>query len=710
MSIDIVALSDAKAQADFVGWEEVPKHLKTRSQWESKFRKVRKGEKAAATIVVMRKMRIESADHEYEVPSQPYNLFHFDQTVEIKRTPLNTARQQFWQIFGQSNDRSKLIRWTSGDWTKDEFGKNVWDSTLDVWGWRTFTKEWFSRDKCKDHECGREIYGVFGAENSYYLLIDLDLHKGSLTLFLRRFAVLLDRFWGKDGCHFQISNNEAGGIHILLYFGKASPLKTRVRWLDRQLSELDQLYPECQFFQTQKSGKRIRQIEIYPDPQKAHRLPLARGRTMLLDRPLDLKNRRGQNTQDVVGYMQWLNDRSRQYMAKDDVFRYVVDRLAIRDLCSRDKEGEDTSKKPLVQATTSKNLTSEDSSPDFRPETSNLSAPTDYSLKGKARGALIAFWKRGEPGHFRDLNVAIYVTLLALRAEGCKSDLAHETVLRFCKEIPNKRLSSRLIDGFDEIERLIERDVAKIWNSGINGKWKTTADRWSSIGFRVSDKKTWAVSGNTVDVAVDCEQIEFNEEECDLIVNELVPLIVGRKQALKLKKQQEVIRAVAYFLRFVRCCDREIPVHALPKILSAFELKLGKHEKQRQFFNKLLDWNWIYIRADYYHPAKHGGKASKGRARAYGIGKAVIGKFTLPRTKTNRQEWSYILSSTFCETTENDFDFPSYEDQLAFKLEDMELGNSDLDNHGLRNRSLTSRIQNSQTSSAPLRARTDAFP
>jgi hypothetical protein len=129
-------------------------------------------------------------------------------------------------------------------------------------------------------------------------------------------------------------------------------------------------------------------------------------------------------------------------------------------------------------------------------------------------------------------------------------------------------------------------------------------------------------------------------------------IIVGAKQALKPEKQAEVERAVAYFLRFVRCCDREIPVHGLPKILSKFNLKLGQHEKQRQFFKKLSKWKWIYLRADYYHPAKHGGKAEKGRARAYGIGKAMSGKFTLPRRKKKKKNGAIFCRLLFVRRPE----------------------------------------------------------
>jgi hypothetical protein len=631
------------------------------------FRKVRKGEQPSATVATMKAMRLECADFEYEVPGHTWNLYRQSQTEPIKKTPLNVARQQFWKIFGLTNERSKLIRWTKGDWVEDEFGETVWDSDSDVAGWKTFGKEWFTKPKCIDHDMGREIYGVFGAEESFYLFIDLDLHNQPLELFRRRLAVLLVAFHGKYRCHFQVSNEDAGGVHIIFYFGKPSPLKGRVRWLERQLAQIDEQFPECEFFRTQKDGCRKLNIEIYPNPAKAHRLPLARDRTMLLDKPLELVSRRGRKSQDIVGYMNWLNDPNRSFMSKKNVYRYIVDRLNMSCSSSASNVASLTCKKISSKNDASNNATSKNPPSDFEPQSpeKQTDSSRSYPLKGKTRGAIIGFWQRGEPGHFVNLNSAIYVTLMALRAEGCDRKHAVDVLMQYVRELPNPELSSRLPDRMEEIEPIVERDSVKIWNSGINGIWNRSAERWSEIGFRVNSKSTWSVSGKTPDVVVDCEEVLFSDQERKLIVNELAPLIVGAKQALKIEKQAEVERAVAYFLRFVRCCNREIPVHGLPAILSGFNLKFGQHEKQRQFFKKLLKWHWIYVPADYYHPAKHGGKAAKGRARSYGIGKAMIGKFSLLKEKGEQEEWSYILSSTFCETDGIDQEIESFDDQMA---------------------------------------------
>ncbi len=212
------------------------------------------------------------------------------------------------------------------------------------------------------------------------------------------------------------------------------------------------------------------------------------------------------------------------------------------------------------------------------------------------------------------------------------------------------------------IERDTIRDAAKIWSNSVNQKWQAVVEHWGRFGFRVSDKTTWDVSGK-LDVVVDCEDIQFTTEERQLLFEQVAPLLVGKKQAMKPKKQDEVCKAVAYFLRYVRCCDREIPYTALPAILSGFDLKVKNHDKQRRFLRLLIKLDWLYVRAAYYHPAKHGGNGKTGRATAYGIGKAMTGKFpsSLP-TKGNR---SYILSPTFYEATVFDVVLPNFEEQAG---------------------------------------------
>jgi hypothetical protein len=235
--------------------------------------------------------------------------------------------------------------------------------------------------------------------------------------------------------------------------------------------------------------------------------------------------------------------------------------------------------------------------------------------------------------------------------------------MQYVRDLTNPSLSSRLVDGLDQIDHLIQRNIDQIWSSEVNAKLLATVKRWSAIGFRVSDKSTWQVKGRTPEVVVDCEEVKFTAEERKIINEELAPIVVGKKQAKKAEKQEEVGKAVAYFLRFVCCCKREIPVVALPKILIGFKIKISKHEKQGEFLKKLTELGWINILKDYQHPAKNGGSQER-KARTYGIGEAMISKFPLYRKKREERIMDLYSVFPFLRDDENEMEIPCFEDQM----------------------------------------------
>ena len=305
------------------------------------------------------------------------------------------------------------------------------------------------------------------------------------------------------------------------------------------------------------------------------------------------------------------------------------------------------------------------------------SAP--ISLRGKTRRALIGVWQRGQSGHFRHLNAAIAVTLRALYFEGLDHDRAVELVARYVDELPNADLSSRLTGDRSDIYRVIGSDAKTIWSNnggqpgsqGSSEKWQATMKRWNQTGFRVSDKSTWV---SKVPTQVVVEDIEFTEDERRLLVEEMAPVLVGVKQAQKESKQQEVVKGVVYFLNYVRCHDGEISLSALSVILKEFDLNLCNHDKQQRFFDLLKAWDWIYVRVDYYHPTKHGGTGSRGRARAYSIGKAMAQKFL--NTKPKQHNGPILLSPILLERQFCDMEIPSFDDQLRgiLTIEDAQFG------------------------------------
>ncbi|WP_197996886.1 hypothetical protein [Gimesia chilikensis] len=626
-------------------WRIVPKEYATRNRWTLQFRKVKPKQSPAAQFRIVQTRKLETVDHEFD--SEKYiSLYHVSQTSPVKKTPLNVSRHLFYRCFVEPADRNKLIKWTQGAWEHDGDDK-YWDAEADNWSWRHF-KESFGLQNSIDHIWGKEIYGIFGAKSSYCLIIDLDYHNKGLVLFLNRLSALLELFHGQHRCHYQVSENNAGGVHLILFFGNNSSLESRRRWLWRQLAGADRKDPELNFTKGSEYDPKFN-VEVYPDTQRGVRLPLARGRTMLLDRPLDLITSRGKETQDVVGYIQWLGDSNRQYLPKDDVYQYVVERLDVRPAEIKEQKQQKT----VVQKAT-------------KPQKQEK-----RSLKGKTRGAIVGFWKDGNLEYFIHLNSAINTTLHAMRAEGLSEEDAVDVVMSYVEGLPDKTVSSRL-DDLPEVRRVAERTANKIWDSPVSGKWQKSQERWNNIGFRVSDKTTWVVTSKKhEDVVVDCPQLEFSEEEKSQLIREMTPLLVGSKQAQKQEKQDEVIRAVAYFLRYVRCCPREIPVSALPHVLCDYDIKIKSHDKQTQFLRLLTEWDWIYVRIEYCHPEKHRTKTGSNRARAYGVGKAfterlqavVVETETVITNNTTKYKSDLYTVSYFLRRPER-LNISSFDDQL----------------------------------------------
>ena len=384
--------------------------------------------------------------------------------------PLHTARLDFYEQFVRhANRNTSRSDWTKGQWAKDETQETLGQLGRCLGVENVFGASWLRW--LPDHLKGNEIHGVFGAETSSYLLIDLDLHKSSLDLFLRRLRVLLDVFHGKYGCHFQVSNENAGGVHIILFFGKQGLVTIRRKWITNILLELDREHPGVNF--TTSNNHRIKlNVEVFPNKSFGHRLPLCHGRTMLLDKPKPLVSRGKKQVYDVVGYMNWLADRNRQYMDKDEVYRFVVERLS----------QEQAAKEPRREKTFNRGERDTDlyMSPTFSGATENAPEKPPKSLKGKLRGALVGYWQRGEGEHFPNLNTAIAVTLRAMYFERLSQDEAVALVSQYVDDLPNKSLSSRLADNRPDIDRVIENDARTIWDgNGGQGKRRSKPARSS---------------------------------------------------------------------------------------------------------------------------------------------------------------------------------------------------------------------------------------
>ncbi len=288
-------------------WKDVPNCYATKTGWKERGRKVNADEHATAFFEIVEERKLTTIDATSKTYKQ-IALFHQDQTRQVNVSSLDRAKQRFYRVFVKPANRRNLIKRCKGGYVDDSAGERYWDSTIPEESWRTIT-ECLTLPRVESHLSGREEYGIFGGEKSYHLIIDLDLHKVPYALFIRRLKVLLDHFHGDCRCHFQVAEKDARGVHMILFFGNRSPLKTRRRWLKKEFQKLERIHPDI--FLTADSikllpedqRKHIRPVEVFPDVSHGHRLPLAKGRLLLLDKPLHLVWRRGKLRQDLEGYL-----------------------------------------------------------------------------------------------------------------------------------------------------------------------------------------------------------------------------------------------------------------------------------------------------------------------------------------------------------------------------------------------------------------------
>lgn len=600
-------------------WKDVPSFYATKTGWQERGRKIDADEQPTAFFEIVEERKLTTIDATSKTHKQ-IALFHQDQTCQVNVSSLERAKQLFNRVFVKPANRRNLIKRCKGGYVDDSAGERYWDSTIPEESWRTIS-ECLTLSRVESHLSGREEYGIFGGENSFHLMIDLDLHKVPYALFIRRLEVLLDHFHGDCRCHFQVAEKDARGVHLILFFGNRSPLETRRKWLEKEFQKLERIHPDI--FLTAHSikllpedqRKHIRPVEVFPDVSHGHRLPLARGRIMLLDKPLYFVSRRKKLRQDVEGYLNWLGNRNPQYMSKDAVLSFVLERLDLS--CAAEHCGSD-------------------SVLDGRGDAEYLAVPIQKKrrkaskLRGRTRGALIKLWTKSELGPFEHFNAGVLVTLRGLHAQGISEEDAIQIVMRFVDELPDSSICSRLSGKRNLVDADICRDARKVWQSEPSYTFQAAASHWEKIGFQLSDKTTWDARREPPPPVVPSDiEITFTDEEKQLLVEKLAPIVFGEKQWKKPEKQERLFQAMAYFLRYVKGCDREIAESALPPILDGFNLKLKNHDKQTAFFRCLREMEWLYVAMEYDHPQKKGGGQTH-RARRYGIGKAVAKKFGDP--------------------------------------------------------------------------------
>jgi hypothetical protein len=444
--------------------------------------------------------------------------------------------------------------------------------------------------------------------------IDHDLHAGDRDVFVSQLEVLLDRFWGRDGWHLQVKRENAAGVHLLRVFDRPVPTDEVVESIKAILRELDAARPDLAADARSAGMKSFASMEVKPTQTTALRLPLAPGRVMLLDRPLEMVTYRRRQEQDVVSYVHWIEKALRgeaESMPKEEVLRYVRSRLI-------PTVGEEEGSTPIIVPPQIEPSVKEvqDKSPDSLGSHSTLSSRR-MGMKGRSWRLITDAWS----GQMEADSLNHWVRQLSLYTPFRFSSEAEavETVERFIDELPDHSVSDRLSSGqWAKVSAVIRRDVWLAF-SGWPDQPDPTASarkleavwaRWKATGRDLYDKSTWgAETVETLEQAALAPDFEWD----DGMVEQLRPLSLQLAADLG-----QTAAAVKHLVRLIRV-HPEVPRTWLVPLLEQHGIKARskKLDKPRRLIDTLVEIGWVY------RAAKH----NVGRCRKFGLGEPVRRNF-----------------------------------------------------------------------------------
>ena len=582
------------------GWSEKPDEYETRVTWEWRhFREVQKGEKPKAIVLWEVPTKKEIQEHrtdgsvvtryEPDVRVVEVPVYEIGQTKAVKAGPRRLAVREMWDIFVRHSHPDFYI-WMSSDWLTCN-GKLRIDHLL-------------------DHIGQRDIYGVRGnGRCTRYAGIDLDLHNGDVGVFTEQLRILLDTFHGRDGWHYQVADQNAGGVHLIRVLPKRiSEAKVR-KWLRDILHRLDQEHPDLARRASEAGMKSFGKMEVFPNRQAGLRLPLCRGRTMLLDRPLAKTQYRRKNVVDIEKYISWVNQPN-AYMPKANVLEYVLARLRVPG--------------PKVTATESPPPRIDSNQAKNKPQ--RAVADKVALIRGRYARTLHEFWT-GESNAPDSLNTAIRLTALMAPYYYKDRQAAATAIEHLIDALPDTTFSDRLSSGDRAaVSRQVCDKVAQAFDEcgdqpdpdSSRTILDATYDKWSARGYNPFDPTTWKATEGSMKMAPD---FTWTTDEARLLE--------GLRAILK-ADHQKVSSFVTHLVRLVAGHDGQISINFIRKLMVQYGIPAGsgRDNKANKVMHRLIELGWVYIRWQHrWHPRQADKSQSSGQARTYGVGEALKYKF-----------------------------------------------------------------------------------
>jgi hypothetical protein len=581
----------------YLSWKDVPRGLKTAGQWAEQNRRPLKYAQSKEFILINPLHRHPCA-----------KLYGIDQTEPYTPTPLELAMRSYYRLFLKYAARDDFI-WYG---TNKDTGKEGWNrcrpraATLEKPG-NDFSP--VNKDKARQHVLGKQIYGIVGGVFTYFLSVDADLHVGhhedgskkygDPDVFMKQVAVLVSAFHGRHACHFQVKDQDAAGLHVNLVPGNKMKLEAAVKKLRAVLVRLDRRHPELADAARKAGMKTFAQMEVYPDTSSGFRLPLCRGRTMLLDRPLPLVYNRHlkRKVQDVEGYVAWLLDPHRRYLPAAEVVTFLEERLVRA-------EPAQTAPAPAAAPGGPK----EKAPPKKRQRQKTV-------LKNCTADAIARLFK-GQPDPDTPWRDLLPVLLRILWASGVDQERAVETVMRRLAEIPDKSFSRALADGdHDDVEDKLRSQAQKLWQD--NGgqadsapsveKLRCSVKKWQAAGIDTANLagfKTKEEYGAVVSPPMTCAtSFEWQGDEMDDVA--------ALSDVLKCT-WETAGNVLLTLVKHVADGPKPVAPSFLKDLLKALPLKLGRRNKQSALLGFMQEQRYWYVHSKPSQAAK--------RAATYALG------------------------------------------------------------------------------------------
>ena len=403
---------------DVASWNEVPSDLKTKSQWKRNGRRVPKETPA-------RLFKVGDDSWSRRIP-----FYSLDQTRPYKPSTRTRAFWRYCNIFHRNSNKHDYIYKRAKDWSGED--EPEWSTQqISEDSGLNFDFRTLSESTLRTHVNHRNVVGVKNRTGrTNWISIDLDLHNRNEGVFLKQAGVLLERFHGGTW-HYQVKDQDVTGIHFLLVFKEPKDLEFCTRKLRRMLQKLDSQNPQLAEEARNNGMKTLGELEIYPTRNHGFRLPLAKGRILMLDRHVKPIQRGQRLVGDLETYINWLDDPHRKHMPREHVLQYL------QTFISMDPH-KHSRQKPALTA-----------------------GESSATWRNRTKRNLIEFWREGNSNHI-SLNEHIIVLARLSYFWGYRGDQIELQINRMLRNLPASAFSSS--------SRLLKRDwknIARVVKSSV---------------------------------------------------------------------------------------------------------------------------------------------------------------------------------------------------------------------------------------------------